>query len=760
MKSQMNLYITKSLESSIGSTESGMEQFRQIGEVLGSMNAMMVLCKEIQINRRQCSLLFDMFNEAFKTIAYEIKHSLELDESGTKWKTLESPLRELHRVFKEGESYIKYCFDTGKFWWVKALFLHHDRDSIEFYVHNLLSYFPVVVEAIETASEISGLDLDEMQKRRIMVANKYDKVWNDPKIFQWKYGKQYLVSQEACQRLSAAWREDRWRLEETIKEKTNSVSLIAKQEHRLGEMLVKKLNGSDSLFPSLLLTGTKNYQVRRRLGGGSQYKEIQWLGENFVLRHFYGEPATTSPEILALLRLSHPNVIKYLCGFHEEDKKEYFLIMELMSTDLRTHIKEMCGPKRRLPFSLLVAVDIMLQIARGMEYLHSQKIYHGNLNPSNILIKSRNSFIEGYIRAKISGFGLRSVKNTPSKHSSPKENDTLAFIWHAPEVLAEQEKLGRSGVSKYYSEKADVYSFAMLSFELLTGKIPFEDGPLQGDKMSRNIRAGVRPLFPFALTKSLALLTKKCWQTEPDQRPSFSSICRILRYVKRLLIMNPHLSHPEIRAPQADVCDIEASFSKKFPAISTSMTNIPFELFSFRLAEKEKLSGTNTGDKSWESVSEIIPLENNISAAGACDAFLPTRDARSVFSEILGKKASLTKKSYRKLAADDSFLASHRARSVCLEISEVKKPLPQKKSNCKTRDDLSSPTGRDARSVCSEIVVKRATKPLKKSSTLPPFHLTDTRLICSEIPEKRPLHVGKCNSEKAKKDEVRSRLSA
>ncbi|GMH09345.1 hypothetical protein Nepgr_011186 [Nepenthes gracilis] len=728
-----------------------MEQFRHIGEVLGSLNAMMVLRDDIQINQRQCCLLFDMFDLAFKTISEEIKKNLKLEENCTKWKTLEQPLRELYRVFKEGELYVRACLDTENNWWAKALTLHDDKDCVEFHVHNLLCYFPVVIEAIETAGEISGLDLDEMQKRRIMLAKKYDKVWNDPKLFQWNYGRQYLVPQEICHRLNRATREDKWLLQETIREKKNlQSSNLTKHEQRLGDLLVKKLEGSESLFPRSILTAAKDYQVRRRLEGGSQYKEIQWLGKSFVLRHFFGETAALNPQIFSLLSLSHPNVIKYLCGFHEEEKKEYFLVMELMSKDLSTYIKEICGPKRRLPFSLPVAVDIMLQIARGMEYLHSRKIYHGDLNPSDILIKSRSSSMEGYVHVKISGFGLRSVKNVPSRSSSPNQSEMLGFIWHAPEVLAEQEKPGRSCDLKY-SEKADVYSFAMLCFELLTGKVPFDDGHLQGDKMSRNIRAGERPLFPFPLPKFLATLMKRCWQTDPIQRPSFSSICRILRYIKRLIIINPHLIHPEILSPQVDVCDIEARFMEKFPVNLAPVTQIPFQLFAYRLAEKEKLSGSDK-PKNWESASEKVPSEENISTAD--DVFVPIRDTRSVCSEIL-EKVSFLRKSNSMVAADDSFLATRCTRSLFPEIPEKKTLLPKKSCSNLVENPSSLPT-HDTRSVCLEISEKK-TPTVKRSNIASSLRFSDTRSICSEIPEKRSLPPGKSNSVRDKKDPGKAR---
>ncbi|GAB4834527.1 hypothetical protein Ancab_032785 [Ancistrocladus abbreviatus] len=727
-----------------------MEQFRQIGEVVGSLKAMMVLQDDIQINRRQCCLLFDMYDLAFQTISEEIKQNLKLEENTTKWKALEQPLRELYRVFKEGESYVKNCLVTKDCFWVKSLALHDNNDCVELHIHNLFSYFPMVIEAIETAGEISGLDLDEMQKRRIMLANKYDKVWNDPKLFQLKYGKQYLVSQETCRRLDSTVKEDSWLLQEIIRvKKTSQSSTLSKHEQRLGDMLLKKLNGLEFLFSSSILTGAKDYQVRRRIGGG-RYKEIQWMGESFVLRQISGEPESLNPEIFSLLSLSHPNLIRYLCVFHEEEKKEYFLVMELMTKDLNSYIKEICNPKRRLPFSLLVACDIMLQIARGMECLHSRKIYHGELNPSNILIKSRNSSPEGYVNVKISGFGLRSAKDARSRSSSPKQNETLAFIWHAPEVLAEQEKPGRSSNLKY-SEKADVYSFGMICFELLTGKVPFEDSHLQGDKMSRNIRAGERPLFPFSLPKYLASLTRRCWQNDPVQRPSFSSICRILRYIRRLLVLNPHLAQPEIPSAQVDVCDIEGTFMKKFSIDFAPVSQIPFQLFAFRLAEKERLNGSNKS-QICETASEVVPSEENISMADY--SFLPIHDTRSVCSEIVEKKVSFPKKCKGVIVADDSLLPLRSTSSLCPEILQKKASL--RKSYSITAEDSSSLPVRDTMSVCSEIPEKKRSS-LKKSSTLPSLKFGDTTSVCSEIPEKRSLPLRKCNSLTPKKDSGKAR---
>lgn len=627
-----------------------MDQFRQIGEVLGSLKAVMVLKHDIQINQRQCSLLYDMYVLAFETISEEIRQNLRLDERNIKWKALEYPMKELHRIFKEGEQYIRYCLDI-KDWWGKAISLHFNRDSVDYHIHNLLCCFPVVIEAIETAAEISVLDQDDMQKRRSAILKKYDPDLNDPKLFQWMYGNQYLIPRDICSRIDNAFKEDKWLLIHAISEKKGTFSSsLTKHQKRIGDFLIKKMNevegGELKLLPSSVLVGANDYAVKRRLGlGKGHVKEIQWLGETFALRTFFGEiePAV-SHDISQVLSLSHPNILQYFCGFYDEEMKEGFLLMEAMNKNLNSHIKENCGQRKSFPFSLPAAVDIMLQIARGMEYIHSRKIYHGDLNPSNILLKARSSSTEGYFHAKISGFSLSSIKVSVR---SPATKGDESVIWYAPEVLAELERQTDQKCSSKYSEKADIYSFGMLCFEILTGKVPFEDSHLQGNKIIRNIRAGERPLFPYPSPKYLANLTRRCWHPTPSFRPSFSSLCRILRYIKKILIINPDHGHPDLPPPLVDYCDIEAGYSKKFPGEGSldlpPVSLVPFQLYSYKVIEKEKIS-QNSKDKGWDLLfGETLPrtatsLCGEERLAAIDDLFLLPSDARSVHSEIIETK--------------------------------------------------------------------------------------------------------------------------
>ncbi|CAN1236238.1 Light-sensor Protein kinase [Linum grandiflorum] len=566
-----------------------MEQFRRMGEQLGSLKALMLFRDNIEVNPRQCKLLLDICIAAYDVISDQILQSLKFEERQLKWRVLEQPLTEMCRVFKEVEGYIRQCLETTSSFWAKAVVFHQNRDSVEFHVHSLISTMPAVIEAIEIAGEFAGSDQEEIRTKRFIVSNKYHK--SDPKLFELKYSKQYLVSNDLASRFESAWLEDRWILMNRLRVMSSSSS--TKQERKLADFMSKRIDGNwnKGLLPCSVLVGSRDYQVKRRLGGGSQFKEIQWLGESFAVRHFFGNIDPMIPEIVQLSSLCHPNVLQLLCGFTDEDKKECFLVSELMGCrDIGSYIKEASGSRncRRLPFSLSVAVDLMLQIARGMEYLHSKKVYHGNLNPSNILIRTGPA---SSLVVKVSGFGLSSLRD---------KNNNAPFIWSAPEILEEPDDS--------ITEKSDVYSFAMVCFEILTGKVPFEDSHLQGDRMARNIRAGERPLFPSQTPKFVANFTKRCWHPDPNSRPGFPTICRMLRYAKKFLLLTNQDSATPV-APLLDYLEIDSKLQRRFESwdqnADRSISEVPFQMFSYKVMEMERMakSSTSASESSGSDVS-------------------------------------------------------------------------------------------------------------------------------------------------------------
>ena len=85
----------------------------------------------------------------------------------------------------------------------------------------------------------------------------------------------------------------------------------------------------------------------------------------------------------------------------------------------------------------------------------------------------------------------------------------------APEVIRHES----------YSEKADVYSFAIVLWQLVTRDDPLADlSALQAAAAVALER--IRPSWPHGTPPALMELVQACWHEDPDQRPSFDEICQ------------------------------------------------------------------------------------------------------------------------------------------------------------------------------------------------------------------------------------------
>jgi len=92
---------------------------------------------------------------------------------------------------------------------------------------------------------------------------------------------------------------------------------------------------------------------------------------------------------------------------------------------------------------------------------------------------------------------------------------TLA--WMSPEVLANQQ----------YTEKADVFSYAIVLWELLTRQCPFAElTPIQTAMGVLN--HGLRPPMPDWPPARFQALVRRCWDTNPAARPDFLEVIELL----------------------------------------------------------------------------------------------------------------------------------------------------------------------------------------------------------------------------------------
>ncbi|KAH8692449.1 kinase-like domain-containing protein [Phaeosphaeriaceae sp. PMI808] len=198
-------------------------------------------------------------------------------------------------------------------------------------------------------------------------------------------------------------------------------------------------------------------------------------------------------EIEIQSHLAHPNILRLYGHFY--DSKRIFLILEFAGQgELYKHLR------REQRFPEWKAAQYIAQMASALKLLHRKHIIHRDIKPENILVG-----IFGEI--KLSDFGW-------SVHAPYNRRTTMCgtLDYLPPEML--------SSVDNSYSEKVDLWSLGVLTFEFLVGEAPFEDSMVI---TKRKIVRG-EYVVPSFISSEAKDLIKKLLVLDPEKRIALEEV--------------------------------------------------------------------------------------------------------------------------------------------------------------------------------------------------------------------------------------------
>ncbi|XP_035600621.1 fibroblast growth factor receptor 2-like isoform X3 [Oncorhynchus keta] len=256
----------------------------------------------------------------------------------------------------------------------------------------------------------------------------------------------------------------------------------------------------------------------------------------------------------------HKNIINLL-GACTQDGPLYVIVEYASKGNLREYLRARRPPGMEYSYDITRCSDEQLtfkdlvsctyQVARGMEYLASQKCIHRDLAARNVLVTESNFM-------KIADFGLaRDVHNID--YYKKTTNGRLPVKWMAPEALFD----------RVYTHQSDVWSFGVLMWEIFTlGGSPYPGIPVE--ELFKLLKEGHRMDKPGNCTNELYMMMKDCWHAISSHRPTFKQLVEDLDRILTLATNEEYL----------DLCAPAEQYSPNFQDTHSSCSSGDDSVFS------------------------------------------------------------------------------------------------------------------------------------------------------------------------------------
>lgn len=203
---------------------------------------------------------------------------------------------------------------------------------------------------------------------------------------------------------------------------------------------------------------SERYKIVKYLGGGMSSVYLATdiiLNREVVVKMIKADPLDKEKsvrrfqrEVESTIQLSHPNIVSVLDV--DETDEYHILVTEVVhGVNLKEHIL------KNSPLDIDEVIRIAMMTLRGIEHAHDRGIIHRDIKPQNILLDTNG-------RVKITDFGIAKAL------SETRMTETNQVIGSVQYISPEQAK------GQNTDERTDIYSFGVMLFELLTGRLPYE----------------------------------------------------------------------------------------------------------------------------------------------------------------------------------------------------------------------------------------------------------------------------------------------
>ncbi|KAF8284516.1 kinase-like protein, partial [Clavulina sp. PMI_390] len=234
-------------------------------------------------------------------------------------------------------------------------------------------------------------------------------------------------------------------------------------------------------------------------------------------------------------QLHHPNILPFHGVYHEEANSPPLTIVPYIDGG---SLQGLLTPKtdNMTYYDTLTPINQLFGIGEGVCYLHSlhPPVIHGDLHPGNVLLDKGG-------KAYLCDFGLSRVRHEVSRTRTQRvDGGFMRFL--APELTNSPNDKFRTSWS------SDVYSLAMLLFNIWTGERPFSNIELEW-RVAVASTSGKRPQLPTGrkvhipqpAEKQFWKLVREMWVEDPDKRPKSHDVLERLMRMPLQERVNPTL---------------------------------------------------------------------------------------------------------------------------------------------------------------------------------------------------------------------------